>query len=187
MKSDIEQACEVLNNGGTILYPTDTIWGIGCDATSPECVAGVYDIKRRDDSKALIVLMPDMAMVEKYFGAQPKPVMELLTCPDRPTTVILPGAKGLAHNLSAEDGTVGIRITREPFSNALCRAFGKPLVSTSANISGEPSAPTFDLISDSIKEKADYSCTTRRDDRSIHQPSRIVKIDSDGNIIILRP
>lgn len=187
MKHDIERACEILNSKGTILYPTDTIWGIGCDATCPECVAKVYDIKRRDDSKALIVLMPGLEMVEKYFGPQPENIEELLTSSDRPTTVILPGATGLADNLKAEDGTVGIRITREPFSVALCETFGKPLVSTSANISGEPSAPTYDKISHSIRESVDYICVTRRDDRTQHSASRIVKIDSDGKIIILRP
>ncbi len=187
MKHDIGRACEVLNSQGTILYPTDTIWGIGCDATCPECVAKVYDIKHRDDSKALIVLMPGLEMVENYFGPQSEDVVELLTNADRPTTVILAGATGLADNLKAEDGTVGIRITHEPFSAALCKAFGKPLVSTSANISGEPSAPTYDKISDAIKESVDYICDTRRDDRTRHSASRIVKIDSDGKIIILRP
>lgn len=187
MTSDIEQACAVLNNGGTIIYPTDTIWGIGCDATSPESVAKIYNIKQRDDSKALIVLMPDLSMVEEYFGKQSLPVVELLTCTDRPTTVILSGAEGLAPNLKAQDGSVGIRITSEPFSRTLCKAFGKPLVSTSANISGNPSAPTYDEISDEIKTGVDYSCLTRRDDKSIRPASRIVKLDTDGNIIILRP
>lgn len=186
MDEDLQLACEALKRGDVILYPTDTVWGIGCDATDKAAVERVYAIKRRSDSKALIVLVGSMSMLGDYVPCLPAKAVEYLS-DTRPTTVVLDGCKGLAPNLMADDGSVGVRVTSEPFSHSLCMMFGKPIVSTSANISGMPSAASFDEISDEIIKSVDYVCVTRRDDTSAHSPSRIVKITSEGSIQIIRP
>lgn len=186
--ADIARACEVLRRGGTILYPTDTVWGIGCDATDSDAVRRIYDIKRRADSKALILLVADAGMMHAHTAALPAVVGEMIAHPDaRPTTMVVDGGKGLAPEVLAADGSVGMRIPREEFASALCREFGKPIVSTSANISGQPAAPRFSDISSDILGAVDYVCTSRRDDMSVSLPSKVVKIDRDGQITVLRP
>lgn len=188
IKKDISAAVSALRARQVILYPTDTVWGIGCDATDAEAVRRVYDLKRRDDSKALIVLVPDMESLLNLTSAGRELVEQtVLSADGRPTTVIVPASGGLAPNLLADDGTVGLRITGEAFSNSLCRAFGRPLVSTSANISGQPAAACFSDIDSELLAGADYVCTSRRDENSAALPSRIVKINNDGSTIVIRP
>jgi L-threonylcarbamoyladenylate synthase len=175
--SDLEQAIRVLQSGGVILYPTDTVWGIGCDATNEQAVARVYSIKEREDTKSMLVLVDSSERLDAYPDLPEQA---------RPTTVIYPNAHGLAKNLIAADGSIGIRITNEAFSQALCRQFGKPIVSTSANISGEPTARNFGQISQKIIERVDYICRYRQDDTSECAPSRIIKIEKDGSIKVIR-
>ena len=187
-KSDLQAALKVLREGGVILYPTDTIWGIGCDATNADAVARVYEIKKRADSKAMLVLLDGAGKLQGYMEKVPETAWMLLEANEgqRPMTIIYPQAKNLAPNLLAEDGSVGIRITEEPFSKALCEQLRRPLVSTSANISGEPAAKTFSEISPEIIEAVDYVCLFRRDDNSPAQPSSIIKIDDKERINIIR-
>ena len=177
---------EVLRKGGVILYPTDTVWVIGCDATNSEAVKRVYDIKQRDDSKALICLVDSDARLQRYIRKVPDVAWQLLDCCDKPTTVILDGAVNLAENLIAEDGSVGIRITQEPFSKELCFRFQKALVSTSANISGEPAAQNYPDIDPKIIEAVDYVCWSRRQEHKPHKPSSIIKLTEDGQVTIIR-
>lgn len=187
-ETDIDAAVSALRGGKVILYPTDTVWGIGCDATDAEAVKRVYALKRRDDSKALIVLVSDMDSLLELTTADADTVRKALDSSDgRPTTVVLPASGGLASNLLASDGTVGIRITGEYFSNRLCCAFGRPLVSTSANISGDPAAAVFADINGELIARADYICFSRREETSAAQPSRIVKVENDGSIKVIRP
>lgn len=185
-EEDIRKAVEVLRKGGVILYPTDTVWGIGCDATNSEAVKRVYDIKQRDDSKALICLVDSDARLQRYIRKVPDVAWQLLDCCDKPTTVILDGAVNLAENLIAEDGSVGIRITQEPFSKELCFRFQKALVSTSANISGKPAAQNYPDIDPKIIEAVDYVCWSRRQEHKPHKPSSIIKLTEDGQVTIIR-
>lgn len=185
---DIARACEVLRGGGIILYPTDTVWGIGCDAADSTAVRRIYEIKRRVDSKALILLVADGDMMRAHAAPLPDVVSQMIANPDeRPTTMVIDGGRDLAPEVLAADGSVGMRIPREEFVSALCREFGRPLVSTSANVSGEPAAVNFSDISSSIIEAVDYVCTSRRDEVSESSPSRVVKIDFNGQITVLRP
>ena len=186
MKEDIRRALDVLNKGGGILYPTDTIWGIGCDATNEEAVSRVYAIKRRTDAKALITLVDSEAKIQGYVREIPDVAWQLIDCSTRPLTIIYDGARHLAPNLLAEDGSVAIRLTREAFSRELCLRFHRPIVSTSANLSGEPSPATFDDISEDIKQAVDYVCTSRRDDRTPARPSSIIKLAANGEVKIIR-
>lgn len=186
MKEDIRRALDVLNKGGVILYPTDTIWGIGCDATNEEAVSRVYAIKRRTDAKALITLVDSEAKIQGYVREIPDVAWQLIDCSTRPLTIIYDGARHLAPNLLAEDGSVAIRLTREAFSRELCLRFHRPIVSTSANLSGEPSPTTFDDISEDIKQAVDYVCTSRRDDRTPARPSSIIKLAANGEVKIIR-
>lgn len=185
---DLQAALKVLREGGVILYPTDTIWGIGCDATNAEAVARVYEIKKRMDSKAMLVLLDGAGKLQGYMEKVPETAWMLLEANEgqRPMTIIYPQAKNLAPNLLADDGSVGIRITEEPFSKALCEQLRRPLVSTSANISGEPAARLFSEISPEILEAVDYVCLFRRDDNSPAHPSSIIKIDDKERINIIR-
>ena len=187
-KEDLQRALQVLRSGGVILYPTDTVWGIGCDATNAEAVARVYEIKRRVDSKAMLVLLDGAGKLQGYMDKVPETAWMLLEANEgqRPMTIIYPHAKNLASNLLAEDGSVGIRITTELFSKALCEQLRRPIVSTSANFSGEPAAKTFSDISEDLKAAVDYVCLFRRDDRTTHQPSSIIKIDEKERITIIR-
>ena len=184
--TDIQKAIEVLRAGGTILYPTDTIWGIGCDATNPEAVKRVFEIKRREDSKALICLVDSAGRLPRYVRNVPDVAWDIVDLATKPTTLILSGANGLAPNLLAEDGSVGLRVTSEVFSHTLCYRFQKAIVSTSANISGEPSPQTFADINPEIIEAVDYVCLSRQRDTSIHEPSSIIKLGPSGEVTIIR-
>lgn len=185
-EDDIRQAVEVLRKGGVILYPTDTVWGIGCDATNAEAVARIYKIKQRDDSKAMICLVDSDARLQRYVKNVPPVAWDLLDCADKPMTVILDGAVNLAPNLIAADGTIALRITREQFSKELCYRFQKALVSTSANISGEPAAQNYCDIDPRILEAVDYVCWSRRQEHKPHTPSSIVKLGQGGEVEIIR-
>ena len=175
-----------MRKGGIILYPTDTIWGIGCDATNAEAVARVYQIKKRDDSKSLICLVDSDARLQRYVRNVPDVAWDVMELATKPTTVILDNAVNLAPNLIAEDGSIAMRITREAFSKELCYRFQKPIVSTSANISGEPSAQNYRDIAPEILDAVDYVCWTRRQEHNPHQPSSIIKIKENGEIKIIR-
>lgn len=186
MTEDIKKACEVMRAGGIILYPTDTIWGIGCDATNKEAVERVYNLKKRSDSKAMLVLMDSEAKLERYVDDIPDVAWDLIEVADKPLTIIYSHAKNLATNLLAGDGSVGIRITREEFSGRLCERFRLPIVSTSANVSGEPSPANFSEISDEIKKGVDFIVSYRRDEESKAAPSNIIKLGDGGLIEIIR-
>jgi len=175
-----------MNKGGVILYPTDTIWGIGCDATNEEAVRRVYEIKQRSDSKAMLVLVDSAAKVDFYVREVPDITWDLIEVAEKPLTVIYPGARNLAPNLLAEDGSVGIRITNEEFSRRLCLQFKRAIVSTSANISGQPSPANFSEVSDEIKSLVDYVVKYRQDEIGHPQPSGIIKFDADGTFKIIR-
>ena len=185
-QEDIQKAVEVMRKGGIILYPTDTVWGIGCDATNSEAVAKIYKIKHRDDSKALVCLVDSDARLQKYVRNVPEGAWQLIDAVVKPTTLILDGAVNLAPNLIAEDGSIGIRITNEPFSKELCYRFQKAIVSTSVNISGEPAAQNFCDISEELLSAVDYVCFSRRQEHKPHQPSTIIKIGMTGEINIIR-
>ena len=185
-EEDIRKAVEVMRKGGVILYPTDTVWGIGCDATNEEAVRKVYDIKQRDDSKALICLVDSDARLQHYVRDVPDVAWQIIDCCDRPTTLILDGAVNLAPNLIAEDGSIGIRITQEPFSKELCYRFQKAIVSTSANISGEPAAQNYCDIDPRVMEAVDYVCWSRRQEHKPHTPSSIIKLGRGGEVQIIR-
>ncbi len=184
---DIENAVRVLRTGGIIVYPTDTVWGIGCDASNPQAVRKVYALKRREDSKALITLVSDAEMLSSYVDGSLLLQSEEERHSDRPTTVIYPSASGLAGNLLADDGSVGIRVTSEEISRELCKRFGGAIVSTSANISGSPTPVNFSDISSDILSGADYVMMSRRDDFTESVPSRIVKFDQEGRRVVIRP
>ena len=186
MHDDIKKALEVLKNGGIILYPTDTIWGIGCDATNPEAVQRIYNIKKREDSKSMLVLMENPALLDRYVNDVPEIAWDLVEITTTPLTVIYPNAKNLAPNLIAEDGSIGIRFTKEKFTMQLLQRFRRPLVSTSANISGEKSPAYFDEISEEIINKVDYVVEYRQDDTTPAQPSSIIKLGPGGRIDIIR-
>ena len=185
-EDDIRNAVEVMRKGGVILYPTDTVWGIGCDATNAEAVARVYEIKKRADSKALICLVDSDSRLQRYVKKVPNVAWELFDCADKPTTVILDGAVNLAPNLIAEDGSIALRITQEAFSKELCYRFQKAIVSTSANISGEPTAQNYCDISQEIIDAVDYVCWTRRQEHKPHKPSSIIKLGLGGEVEIIR-
>ena len=186
MHNDIKKALEVLKNGGVILYPTDTIWGIGCDATNAEAVRRIYAIKKREDSKSMLVLMENPALLDRYVNDVPEIAWDLVEITTTPLTVIYPNAKNLASNLIAEDGSIGIRFTKEAFTSQLLQQFRRPLVSTSANISGEKSPAFFDEIAEEIKNQVDYIVEYRQDDATPAQPSSIIKLGVGGRIDIIR-
>jgi L-threonylcarbamoyladenylate synthase len=189
-EEDIRNAVETMRKGGVILYPTDTVWGIGCDATNEEAVKRVYAIKQRDDSKALICLVDSDARLQRYVRNVPDVAWQLidsLTDSDaRPTTLILDGAINLAANLIAEDGSIALRVTQESFSKELCYRFQKAVVSTSANISGEPAAQNYRDIDPRIIEAVDYVCWSRRQEHQPHQPSSIIRLRQNGEVEIIR-
>ena len=189
-EEDIKKAVETMRKGGVILYPTDTVWGIGCDATNVDAVKRVYAIKQRDDSKALICLVDSDARMQRYFRNVPDVAWQLVDSlkegDAKPTTLILDGAINLAENLIADDGSVGIRITNEPFSKELCYRFQKAIVSTSANISGEPAAQNYCDIDPRIIEAVDYVCWSRRQEHKPHTPSSIIKLKENGEVTVIR-
>ena len=191
VEDDIKKTVECMRKGGVILYPTDTVWGIGCDATNAEAVKRVYKIKQREDSKALICLVDSDARMQRYFRNVPDVAWQLIdslkeATDAKPTTLILDGAINLAPNLIAEDGSLGIRITNEPFSKELCFRFQKAIVSTSANISGEPAAQNYCDIDPRILEAVDYVCWSRRQEHKPHTPSSIIKLKENGEVTVIR-
>ena len=206
-KEDLQEALRVLRSGGVIVYPTDTVWGIGCDATNAEAVAKIYALKQREDSKSMLVLLDTAAKLDYYVDVPETASLLLETTNNdgmsaskacsmsaaeplndsaKPLTIIYPNARHLADNLIAEDGSIGIRITDEPFSQALCAQLKRPIVSTSANISGHPTAHFYDEIEPVILDGADYVCLFRREDETPHEPSAIIKVNSDGTFKIIR-
>lgn len=196
-REDLQEALRVLREGGVIVYPTDTVWGIGCDATNAEAVKKIYALKQREDSKSMLVLLDSPAKLNYYIADIPDSAWALLEVADtdgneendevKPLTIIYPNARNLAPNLVAEDGSIGIRITGEPFSKALCEQLRHPIVSTSANISGHPTAHFYHEIEEAILNGADYVCQFRRNDDCPHEPSSIIKINNDGSFKIIRP
>ncbi len=175
-----------MREGGVILYPTDTVWGIGCDATNEDAVRRVYEIKQRQDSKAMLVLVDSSVKVDFYVRDVPEVAWDLIDLADKPLTIIYSGARNLAANLLAEDGSVGIRVTNEEFSKRLCQQFRKAIVSTSANISGRPSPKNFSEISEEVKSAVDYIVGYRQEEMSNPKPSSIIKLGKGGVIKIIR-
>ncbi|MBK6636119.1 MAG: threonylcarbamoyl-AMP synthase [Chitinophagaceae bacterium] len=186
-EDDIVKCVEVLQEGGIILYPTDTVWGIGCDATNAEAVLKIYALKKRSDEKSMIVLLSDEKDIIKYV-TQPDPkIFDYIKGIHKPTTFIYEGGVGLAENMIQADGTIAIRITGDAFCKQLIRRFGKPVVSTSANISGYPPPAFFEDIDIEIKNGVDYIVQHRQDDQAAALPSAIVKLNIDGSLTIIRP
>ena len=187
---DLREAVRVLREGGIILYPTDTVWGIGCDATNAAAVERIYRLKRRQDSKAMLCLLDGAGKLQGYVKQIPSVAWDILEATgeteQRPLTIIYPGAKNVAENLLAEDGSLGIRITEEPFSKNLCAMLRHPLVSTSANISGEPAARSFREISEEIKQGVDYVCKFRQKDPCKGKPSSIIKLGVNNEVEVIR-
>jgi len=184
--TDVEKSLEILNRGGVILYPTDTVWGIGCDATNKIAVERIYTIKQRNEAQTMLTLVDGLDMLATYVEEVPDVAVQLMRKAIRPLSVIYPKAKNLAENLIANDGSIGIRIVQESFCRQLINAFGKPIVSTSANVSGEPTPGTFDEISGKIKEAVDYIVHWRQDDRQPATASSIIQLKTDGSYQVLR-
>jgi len=187
MLDEVTRAADIVKRGGIILYPTDTVWGIGCDASNPEAVKKVFDLKRRADNKAMLVLVGSVDDVENIVEDMPEIARDLIEFSDRPLTIVYDHGVRLAPSLLGENGSVGIRVTRESFSAALCRKLRRPLVSTSANISGEPAPALFPEISKEIIEGVDYVVDYRRDDMKRSRPSTIMRLSAGGEFKILRP
>ncbi len=185
--NDIEPCLEKLQQGGLILYPTDTVWGIGCDATNAEAVARIYALKKRADHKAMIVLVADERDILRYVTQPKLKIFDYIKGVQRPTTVIYEGAIELAENLLAADGSVGIRICEDEFCKHLIKRFRKPLVSTSANLSGYPAPQCFKDIEPIIKDGVDYVVNYRQDDTEFRKPSSVIKWEKDGSLSIIRP
>ncbi|MCT1524262.1 L-threonylcarbamoyladenylate synthase [Sphingobacterium hotanense] len=185
-KDDMKQALDTLKAGGIILYPTDTIWGIGCDATNPEAVEKIFALKGRDKGKSMIVLLGNDYQLEGYVQEVPEVAYQLIEVADKPLTIIYNKAKNLAPNVVAEDGSIGIRVVQHPFCEELIQRFRKPIVSTSANISGDATAQNFAEIADEIKEGVDYIVQYGQADMSKHQASTIMKIDASGKFEFIR-
>lgn len=186
VRTAVREATDVMRRGGVILYPTDTVWGLGCDATQSEAVRRIYALKRRAEAKAMLVLTEAVGRVEWYFDRVPDIAWDLWNVADKPLTLILPRARNVASELLAEDGTLGIRITHEPVSAALCAALKKPIVSTSANISGEPTPRTFAAITDEVRQAVDYVFPLRQDETTLPPPSGIIKVGDGGLIEVIR-
>lgn len=183
--AEISLTADVLARGGVVAYPTDTVWGLGCDASNPEAVARLYKLKERPAGKAMLVLVDGPEMLVNTVGSVPDPVMRLMTASNRPVTVIFPAAHGVAPNLVADDGSLGIRITREQFSRELCRRLGAPVVSTSANFSGAPAPACFDDIDPLLLERLDYVPAAGRN-LPPAIPSMIVKLNEEGSLSVIR-
>jgi L-threonylcarbamoyladenylate synthase len=186
MHRDIQKCIEVLAAGGTILYPTDTIWGIGCDATQSHATQKVYQLKKREDAKAMLVLVNSADMLSMYVEEIPAMAREIIDISDDPLTIIYPTGRNLAGNLLSPDGAIGIRITSDPFCTELINRFRKPLVSSSANIAGQPAPATFREVSAEIISGVDYTVTWRQDDQRKRKPSGILKVKLNGEIEVIR-
>jgi len=186
-RDDLARAVDTLRRGGVIVYPTDTIWGIGCDARDSAAVRRIFNIKRRADSKALITLVDSLPMLERAIeGDIPDVAEQLIEAAVDPLTIVYDRGRGVAPELLAADGSIGIRLTRETFSAAICHRLGAPVVSTSANISGRPSPATFAEIDPEILAAADYVCLSRRDEDTPARPSGVIKISAGGLFKIIR-
>jgi L-threonylcarbamoyladenylate synthase len=185
-ENDIRNSIDVFQNSGVILYPTDTIWGIGCDATDEAAVEKIYHLKKRPEKKSMIILVAEEKQIFDYVTDPDNKIFQYLSSAEKPTTVIYQQAKNLANNLISDDGTIAIRIVEDPFCKTLIRGLKKPIVSTSANISGEPFPKTFNEISTAIKNGVDYIVQHRRDDLMSSQPSSIIKLNNEGTIEIIR-
>lgn len=185
LKQEIENTLEVLKKGGIILYPTDTVWGIGCDATNPEAVAKVYALKKRSDSKAMICLVNSVKMLEQFVNSVPDPAYDVIEYADKPTTIIYDNPIKVASNLVAEDETLAIRVVKEPFCEQLIYKFRRPLVSTSANISGAPTPNSFAQIAPEILKGVDYVVNLYHSKISA-KPSAIIKISNDRTVKVIR-
>ena len=187
MESIIKLTVDALRTGKTILYPTDTIWGIGCDATHFNAIEKIYSLKQRDHAKSMLILCADEEMLREYIPNLNPQALDLALHSERPTTVIFPHAQNLPSNLLAADGSIGIRIPKMDFCQSVLRQFGKPIVSTSANLSGEPSPKCYGEISPALRERIDYCVPNREEFIENGKGSKIVKIDAEGNLIIIRP
>jgi L-threonylcarbamoyladenylate synthase len=183
---EIKNALKVLRAGGVILYPTDTVWGLGCDATNGGAVRKIFEIKKRSDAKSLIVLVNSAAMLTRYVDSPPEVALQMAEWSEKPLTVVYDKGRNLADGVASTDGSVGVRICSEPFCDALIDALRKPLISTSANLSGEDAPAIFDEISEEIVNAVDYVCLYRQDDRSKVPPSSVIKVSANGSIKILR-
>jgi len=185
-ENDIKNCITTMLQGGTILYPTDTIWGLGCDALNEKAVNKIFDIKQRPKEKSLIVLLADARDIIQYVAAPPPDIISIVEAFDRPTTVIYDNALGFPSNVVNKDGSIAIRVTTDPFCKALIKRLKRPLISTSANISGHPSAPIYSIIDKEITTAVDYVVQYRQNDDIIASPSRLVKMDDDGEMKVLR-
>jgi L-threonylcarbamoyladenylate synthase len=183
---EVEKALQVLRSGGTILYPTDTVWGLGCDATDEDAVRKIFEIKKREDSKSMIVLVADERDILQYVAAPDPGVFDFIQEQTRPTTIIFENAIGLPANLVAKDGSIAIRIVRNELCKHLIKRLRKPIVSTSANISGEPTPQTYAQISEPIRQQVDHVVQWRQEDETPAQPSQIIKWNNDGSRIVIR-
>ena len=186
IREDLRAACKVLREGGVILYPTDTIWGLGCDATNEAAVKRIFDIKRRADSKAMLVLAGSEVQIERHVEQVPEVAWQLLEVADKPLTIIYPQARGVAPSLVAEDGSIGIRLTHERFSNSLCMQLKRPIVSTSANFSGSPAPQSFGQIDKQLLTCVDYVVKYRQNETAQATPSSIIKLGVGGEVEIIR-
>jgi L-threonylcarbamoyladenylate synthase len=185
-EQEVEKALQVLRSGSTILYPTDTVWGIGCDATDEAAVRKIFEIKKREDSKSMIVLVADERDILQYVAAPDLSVFDFIQEQARPTTIIFENAIGLPANLVAQDGSIAIRVVRDEFCKHLIKRLRKPIVSTSANISGEPAPQTFSQISEPIRKQVDYVVQWRQEDETPALPSQIIKWNADGTKTVIR-
>ena len=186
MQKTVDKCVEVLREGGLILYPTDTVWGIGCDATNEEAVAKVYALKRSEDKHSMLCLCRDADMVVRYVNRAPGIAFEVMELSDKPLTAILPGAVGVAPNLIPETKTLGVRVPQHDFCQALLRKFGKPIVSTSANISGEPAAKRLKDVAEEILKGVDYVVNPRFEGKPTLKPSSIISFGEGGEVEIIR-
>ena len=184
--TDLAAALKVLRAGGVILYPTDTVWGLGCDATNAKAVKRIFEIKQRAENKSLIILVNSVAMLERYVSSPPEVALEMAELSEKPLTIVYDSGKSLAEGVASADGSVGVRVCTEPFCDALIDALRRPLVSTSANISGNSAPAIFDEISEEVKAAVDYVCLWRQDDRSRAKPSSVIKVSGNGVVKILR-
>lgn len=185
-REDVLKAVRCLKNGGVILYPTDTVWGLGCDATNPIAVKKIFDIKQRADEKSMLVLVDSVESLRNIVEEIPQTALSLIEETENPLTIIYDNPRNVARNLIASDGSLGVRITKEPFSGMLCKSFNNPIVSTSANISGQETPRIFKEISPEIKRMVDYIVNYRQNDDTTSMPSNIVKISGNGELKILR-
>lgn len=186
IENNVEAAVETLRNGGVILYPTDTVWGLGCDAANAEAVAKIYALKQSENKKSMLVLCADADMVVRYVDKAPAIAFEVMEMADSPLTAILPGARGVAANLIPEEGTLGVRIPDHEFCRRMLRKFGRPVVSTSANISGGETPKTLAEIDKAIIDGADYVVDPRCEGKTTRKPSSIIAFGEGGEVSIIR-